>query len=118
MFLQSEKNYKVKSRNTIIRQLLVILLQTENHKFTEVTTQVFCPLDRNGSYSEIMLRAEKSVYFSVSCTHIRMVVRCVLCLTLILMGLSQIEAHELYLSNKKIKTKFRKVEVSRHPRVY
>ena len=64
----------------------------------------------NGSYSEIMLRAEKSV-FSVSCTHVRMVVRCVLCLTLILMGLSQIKAHELYLPNKKIKTKFRKVEV-------
>ena len=40
-----------------------------------------------------------------------MVVSGVLCLTLILIGLSQIEAHELYLPSKKIGLKFRKVEV-------
>ena len=40
-----------------------------------------------------------------------MVVRGVLSLILILMGLTQIEAHELYLPNKKLQIKFRGVEV-------
>ena len=53
----------------------------------------------------------KLTVLTVSYTQFRMVVGYALCLLLILMGLFQIKAHELYLLNKKIESQFREVEV-------